>query len=155
MIIDTLTWYPRNSPLIVESLGGLQEILMLFELKLCADVIVGFPLGSSLVRWSWWWWWGWLQLKSSNCHTNCHCHQLNICHLKKSFPFSSSSSSPLSASSSSKIPKSHHVHHHYHPCPPPPNPPPHQQQYLRVIMWYEGWLWLEAPILFTAVTLKE
>ena len=33
----------------VESLGGLQEILMLFELKLCADVIVGFPLGSSLV----------------------------------------------------------------------------------------------------------
>ena len=151
MIIDTLTWYPRNSPLIVESLGGLQEILMLFELKLCADVIVGFPLGSSLVRWSWWWWWGWLQLKSSNCHKNCHCHQLNICHLRKS----SSSSSPLSASSSSKIPKSHHVHHQYHPCPPHPNPPPHQQQYLRVIMWYEGWLWLEAPILFTAVTLKE
>ena len=33
----------------VESLGGLQEILMLFELKLCADVIVGFPLGSSLM----------------------------------------------------------------------------------------------------------
>ena len=32
----------------VESLGGLQEILMLLELRLCAEVIVGFPLGSSL-----------------------------------------------------------------------------------------------------------
>ena len=32
----------------VESLGGLQEILMVLELRLCAEVMVGFPLGSSL-----------------------------------------------------------------------------------------------------------